>query len=100
MGWSGLAPVLYLIQYGTGLSIQQNTGDLIWEIEPEYLEEGAVGCRNYWFKGNTASLLARKEQGEINVLAWGEKAFRLHIRIRDREVIKDVPERSEILFTV
>ncbi|MBT9776725.1 alpha,alpha-trehalase [Clostridium sp. MCC353] len=100
VGWSGLAPVLYLIQYGIGISINQKTGDLIWELEPEYLEQGAVGCWRYWFRGKTVSLCARKEKGVVKVSASGEKAFRLHIRMGTREVIKDVPEKSEIRFTV
>lgn len=55
VGWSGVAPVLYFMEYVIGLRGDAEKGELYWNIDTS---KGEVGCNNYWFAGRTLHLRA------------------------------------------
>lgn len=81
VGWSGLAPILYLIQYGIGLSLDRESEEIIlrWEIDENMVWDGATGCSNYWFAGKTADLKAETAQGKLVVSIHTQDAFQIDL---------------------
>lgn len=81
VGWSGLGPILYLIEFKIGLKANAVKGLVEWSIAEE---EGPVGCENYWFFGKTASFYAAKANGALQVKILTKDQFKLRIKFRGR----------------
>lgn len=79
VGWSGLGPILYMVQYGVGLAVERESGVLCWEIDEALVKEGAIGCNHYWFQGKTADFSARLCDGILKVEIKAEADFELKI---------------------
>jgi hypothetical protein len=56
VGWSGLTPILYLLEYGVGLKPDAPDNKLTWEL----VDGGRRGCDRYRFNGHIVSLLAQR----------------------------------------
>lgn len=67
VGWSGIGPILYLIEYAIGLSAAENGPGLVWEISKENIKDGTIGCENYWFAGHTATFKAYLKADRLQV---------------------------------
>jgi hypothetical protein len=65
VGWSGIGPIMYFLEYAIGLRPDSAHNRLVWQIEPG----GRRGCRRFRFNGHVVSLLARPatngSKGEI-----------------------------------
>lgn len=71
VGWSGMAPVLYFLEYAIGLKPDASTNSLTWNVR----ENKKVGCENYNFNNHKATIIAENvRQGsafEIKVISDG-----------------------------
>ncbi len=76
VGWSGIGPIGYLLEYAIGLRPDAPHNELIWQLEP-----GArCGCKRYRFGGHIVTLIASPEVGKPNQMRISVKsdgAFRL-----------------------
>ena len=54
VGWSGISPILYLLEYGIGLKPDAQKNELTWNI----MSTRKVGCERYRFNGHVATLSA------------------------------------------
>jgi len=54
VGWSGIGPIMYLLEYAIGLRPDAAHNRLVWRIEPG----GRRGCERFRFNGHVASLIA------------------------------------------
>lgn len=54
VGWSGIGPILDLLEYDIGLKPDAATNTLAWELRAK----GRVGCKNFRFNGHVVSLMA------------------------------------------
>ena len=81
VGWSGLAPILYLIQYAAGLSLDRNETETTvrWEISEHLVRGGVLGCKRYWFAGKTADFEAKDAGGSREVSIHTEDCFKLNL---------------------
>jgi glycogen debranching enzyme len=52
VGWSGIAPILYLLEYAVGLKPDAPANTLVWDIQATK----RLGCRRYRFNGHVADL--------------------------------------------
>lgn len=77
VGWSGMAPILYLIEFKIGLKADALNQEVTWTIDGE---QDQSGCENYWFFGNTASFYANKVGGAINLKIMTRDKFKLKIK--------------------
>lgn len=59
VGWSGLGPILYLLEYGIGLKPDVASNKLIWTVSPST----TTGCDRYRFNGHVVSLQAEPLAG-------------------------------------
>jgi len=54
VGWSGLGPILFLLEFGVGLKPDAPHNRLVWELR----SPRRVGCERYRFAGHVVDLLA------------------------------------------
>lgn len=60
VGWSGIGPIMYLLEYGIGLKPDASRNELLWELTTA----GRIGCDRFRFNGHTVSLVAEPLPGE------------------------------------
>ena len=72
VGWSGIGPILYLLEYGIGLKPDAQHNRLEWNIPKG---SGAIGCRRYRFAGRVVDLIAK--DGVLRIGSDGEFELRL-----------------------
>jgi hypothetical protein len=58
VGWSGISPILYLLEYGIGLKPNAQKNELTWTIQ----SSGKTGCERYRFNGHVVSLSAEPSE--------------------------------------
>lgn len=76
VGWSGIGPILYLIEYGIGLKADASSNLIEWRLNLH----GRSGCKNFRFNNQSASLEAvAKGDGtaSITVVSGGEFDLRV-----------------------
>jgi len=79
VGWSGIAPIMYLLEYAIGLKPDAAQNRLVWDLQP-----GArTGCDRYRFNGHVASLVAEPAAGQrgavdLSVESDGEFSLEVH----------------------
>lgn len=81
VGWSGIGPIVYLMEYGIGLKADASSNTLEWRLNLH----GRSGCDNYRFNNQSASLLARVQSdgtAAITVVSGGE--FNLRVIFQGR----------------
>jgi hypothetical protein len=80
VGWSGIAPILYFLEYGIGLKPDAARNELTWRIDSKQ----RVGCDRYRFNGHVASLLAALagENGPRKITIDSDGAFKLKIQLK------------------
>ncbi len=59
VGWSGIAPILYLLEYGIGLKADAPSRTLHWRLDADT----RVGCERFRFGGIVTSLIAEPVEG-------------------------------------
>ena len=76
VGWSGLGPILYLIEYRIGLTADSRTNTVTWRIE-----EGneTTGCNNYWFFNKSANFLQTQQDNKLTIKVDSKDSFNLDI---------------------
>lgn len=78
VGWSGIAPILYFLEYRIGLRGNAAKNELIWKIDSSL---GEIGCNRYWFAGHTINLWAAPQpNGTVKVEAESDSRFTLHVQ--------------------
>lgn len=83
VGISGIGPVLYLIQYGVGLSVEHKKELTVkWKVDKELVEAGKVGCRRYWFAGKEADFLAERTADGVKISVQTKDRFWLDVEYR------------------
>ena len=101
VGWSGLAPILFLMEFEIGLVPDAPANTLVWDLRPDPASLGRVGCERYRFNGHVVSLEARPgpEAGGTAVTVRSDGAFRLRLRQGARRMDVDVrPGQQEARF--
>ncbi len=69
VGWSGIGPIMYLLEYAIGLRPDAAHNRLVWRIEPG----GRRGCEHFRFNGHVVSLIAEPP-------AQGSKGEIIHVQ--------------------
>jgi hypothetical protein len=84
VGWSGIAPIMYLLEYGIGLKPDAPHNQLLWELQ----SEARAGCERFRFNGHVASLVAYPVaggQGKVRVSVESDGDFKLRLRYKGKE---------------
>jgi hypothetical protein len=79
VGWSGIGPIMYLLEYGVGLEPDAGSNQLLWRIPGKF----RVGCERFRFNGHVVSLVAEPGKDRANrmsVRVDSDSEFRLHLQ--------------------
>jgi hypothetical protein len=79
VGWSGLGPIEWLLEFAIGLKPDSPKNDLLWELRSRQ----RLGCERYRFNGHLVSLLARPGQGAsggFTITIISDGAFTLQLQ--------------------
>lgn len=75
VGWSGVGPILFLLEFGIGLRPDAPRNELTWHVTPGVRH----GCRDYRFNGHVVTLVATPEGDGMRVNVDSSDAFTLVI---------------------
>ena len=81
VGWSGLGPILYLLEYAIGLQPNAPENELTWNLR----SNARQGCERFRFGGHVVSLLAQADPLDATrlcVTVKSDGAFKLRL-VRD-----------------
>jgi len=98
VGWSGIGPIMFFLEYGIGLKPDAARNELIWDLEPG----GRRGCDRFWFNGHVVSLIAQPYPGgsrKILLTVDSDGSFTLRIVRRGTNITFHVEEGKQ-QFTI
>jgi hypothetical protein len=94
VGWSGMAPILYFIEYAIGLKPDAMSNTITWNIKTD----GKVGIENLWFNNKTVSLVCERADAKgrrlISVKSDGE--FILKVNYGKKHKTMKIPQSRTI----
>lgn len=87
VGWTGIGPVLYFIQYYLGFKVNAITRTLYWDINTS---EVVTGIRQFPFFGCQANLLATSHDNVWSIVIDSDQSFNLVISIKGKNYTRKV----------
>ncbi|UCD51729.1 MAG: hypothetical protein JSW27_03680, partial [Phycisphaerales bacterium] len=96
VGWSGIGPITFLIEYAIGIKADATANTIVWNIH----SAARVGIERFWFGGKTASLICERAKidGTREVVVKSDGAFDLTVRWDGRAKAVRVPAGEEVRF--
>jgi hypothetical protein len=87
IGWTGIGPILFVLEHAIGLRPDAPANRLEWSLS----SEARCGCRLFRFNGHVASLVADPAgaDGTRRIEVSSDGAFTLAVRWKDRS--RDIP---------
>ncbi len=64
VGWSGIGPILYLLEYGIGLKPDAARNELLWNLQLAGPVDARRGCERFRFNGHVVSLIAERDPAD------------------------------------
>jgi hypothetical protein len=98
VGWSGIGPILYLLEYGIGLRANAPENELTWHLR----STARQGCERFRFNGHVVSLVAEADPSDAKrlcVTVKSDGAFKLRLLRRGRSQTVHV-KTGEQLFSM
>ncbi|GHV09899.1 hypothetical protein FACS1894162_1640 [Bacteroidia bacterium] len=86
VGWSGIGPIMYLLEYAIGLKPDATTNTLTWNIR----SNKNVGCNNYRFNGHKATLIAKMSDANPVIEVDADSPFQLVVNVNGRTISKNI----------
>jgi len=98
VGWTGIAPIVYLIEFAIGIKPDAATNTITWNIK----SDDKVGVRNLWFNNKTLSLLCEKpdSKGRRTITAKSDGQFTLKITYNKKQKTIKIPKNKTINFEI
>jgi hypothetical protein len=97
VGWSGIGPIMYLLEYGIGLKPNAEHNELVWDLQ----SGGRRGCDRFRFNGHVVSLLAEPmpdRAGKLRITVESDGAFRLQTLVHgSRKSFSVTPGKQEFI---
>ena len=79
VGWSGIGPIMYLLEYAIGFKADATHNRLDWQLQPG----GRRGCERFRFNGHVVSLVAEPQPGQSRaerITIQSDGPFELRVR--------------------
>ncbi len=94
VGWSGLGPIAFFIEYAVGIRANALANQLTWDIH----SPKRVGVEKLWFGGKTVSLICTEADatGARTITVKSSAAFDLTVYWQRRTKTVQVPADKEI----
>jgi Mannosylglycerate hydrolase MGH1-like glycoside hydrolase domain len=81
VGWTGLGPIVYLLEFAIGLKPDGPANTLTWNLA----SGRKSGCERYRFAGHVADLLATPNANQWNIRVHSDGTFALIIALSGRK---------------
>lgn len=98
VGWTGIAPISFFIEYAIGIKADAPANEITWHIRsPE-----RVGIERFWFGGKTVSLVCEEPatDGSRSITVKSDGTFQLMIVFGDQTRTVAVPANKEIQLSL
>lgn len=98
VGWSGIGPIVFLMEYAIGVRVDALANTLTWNLQ----SSARVGIRQLWFGGKTVSLVCEPAQadGQRTVRVEADGPFRLAVVWKGQRTERPIQAGEPITFTV
>jgi hypothetical protein len=87
VGWTGIGPVLYFIQYYLGFRANSTTRTLYWDVNTS---EKKTGILHYQFFGCQANFIATLQDQHWNIVVDSDQNFKLEISIDGKVYMHEI----------
>jgi hypothetical protein len=84
VGWSGIGPILYLLEYGIGLKPDAARNELLWNLQLEGSGPTRTGCERFRFNGHVVSLIAERDPADarrVRISVESDGGFTLKVAL-------------------
>jgi hypothetical protein len=97
VGWTGIVPIVYFLEYAIGLKPDAPNNRLTWTLT----STGRVGCQRFRFNGHTTTLVAEPPaaSGQIRLTVETDGPYRLRVE-RGGEHWELTVEKGKNVFVV
>jgi hypothetical protein len=95
VGWGGLAPILYFIEFGIGLKPNAPQNQLVWEINSEKRN----GCLRFRFDGREVDLIAEPKEDIFEISVKSDSRFKLKV-IYNKQITDFIVLKGNNIFIV
>jgi glycogen debranching enzyme len=99
VGWSGIGPILYLLEFAIGLKPDAPNNTLVWDLT----SSRTIGCERFRFNSHVVTLKAEPVDGDAPgwvVAVNSDSAFQLRLRHRGQSQIHAVtPGQNRFQFS-
>lgn len=94
VGWSGIAPILFLTEYAVGIKADAITDTIVWDIR----SPKRVGVEKFWFSGNTVSLVCEEPDRDMRrkTKVTCEDSVKLALKMPGRTEYVKIPAKKPI----
>ena len=98
VGWSGIGPIVFLIEHAIGIRADAPANTITWTLR----SQARVGVERLWFGGRTVSLVAEPpdEKGARLVRVQADRPFHLIINWKTNRTERTIESAALSTFTV
>jgi hypothetical protein len=98
VGWTGIGPIAFFIEYAIGIRADASANRITWDIR----SSKRVGIERFWFGGKTVSLLCEKADasGVRKVMVHSDESFNLIIKSNGKTKTVQVPADKQIQLSL
>ena len=78
VGWSGISPIMYLIEYAIGIKANAQQNEIYWTIR----SSNKTGCSNFRFNNHVVTLMATpmdKQSKKMEIQVQSDGAFKMTV---------------------
>jgi hypothetical protein len=96
VGWSGMAPILYFLEFAIGLKPDATSNTLTWNIN----KNKKVGCENYRFNNHTTSIVAENvgyNGSSFKIYIDSDSDYILIVNYNDTQKIFKIKKGKQVL---
>ena len=98
VGWSGIGPIMFLLEYGIGIKANAESKNIQWNIRSPM----KVGVRNFWFADITTTLICMgvNDEGKRKINIESDGDYELTVIYKgqktEKEIRKGIPYEFRI----
>ena len=95
VGWSGIGPILYLLEFAVGLKPDAASNTLVWEVA----SAKPLGVERFRFNGHVVSLRAESAGGDgrsLRLSVASDRPLRLVVRHDGREEMYSIANGQSV----
>ncbi|HEY0257606.1 MAG TPA: trehalase family glycosidase [Candidatus Methylacidiphilales bacterium] len=98
VGWTGIGPILYLIEFAIGIKADAMENRIVWNVN----SPKRVGVEQFWFAGKTVNLVCEAAHGEGKraLQVFSDQPFTLLVNWAGRTAEMKVPANEKVSLQI